>query len=339
MTDKGGNRCSRIVIQLLPTTLLKQNIPEMCPMYSVLYVDDEKLLLDLCRTYLEKSGDFTVDTTDSVPAALEKIKDTAYDAIVSDYQMPETDGLTFLKEIRSQSGDIPFILFTGKGREEIVIDAINNGADFYIQKGGAPDSQFAELAHKIRKAVERKKAIEDLRENESQLRLLKVSVDWASDDVYWLDFEGKILYANESACRNTGYSREEFLAMTVFDLDPDFTSGMWDRSKKILKERKTNIFTTRHRQGRNDCRCRNNDQLCFKRWQRFQFCLRPRYYPAKTGRRCIAGERREIPAPCRIVAGRYSRHRSRGPDPHRKSCVPRHVRSGRYFRSPPVDRI
>jgi len=216
-------------------------------MYSVLYVDDEKLLLDLCRTYLEKSGDFTVDTTDSVPAALEKIKDTAYDAIVSDYQMPETDGLTFLKEIRSQSGDIPFILFTGKGREEIVIDAINNGADFYIQKGGAPDSQFAELAHKIRKAVERKKAIEDLRENESQLRLLKVSVDWASDDVYWLDFEGKILYANESACRNTGYSREEFLAMTVFDLDPDFTSGMWDRSKKILKERKTNIFTTRHR--------------------------------------------------------------------------------------------
>ncbi|MGB7788155.1 PAS domain S-box protein [Methanoregula sp.] len=216
-------------------------------MYSVLYVDDEKLLLDLCRTYLEKTGDFTVDTTDSVPAALKKIKDTAYDAIVSDYQMPETDGLTFLKEIRSQSGDIPFILFTGKGREEIVIDAINNGADFYIQKGGAPDSQFAELAHKIRKAVERRKAIEDLRENESQLRLLKVSVDWASDDVYWLDFEGKILYANESACRNTGYSREEFLAMTVFDLDPDFTRGMWDRSKRILKERKTNIFTTRHR--------------------------------------------------------------------------------------------
>ena len=126
-------------------------------------------------------------------AALEKIKKTPYDAIVSDYQMPGTDGITFLKEVVTEFGDIPFILFTGKGREEIVIDAINNGADFYVQKGGDPSSQFAELVHKIRKAVERRKALKRLEENESQLRLLKISVDWASDEVYWLDFEGKIL--------------------------------------------------------------------------------------------------------------------------------------------------
>jgi len=52
-----------------------------------------------------------------------------FDAIVSDFQMPEMNGITLLREIRSTS-DIPFILFTGKGREEVVIDAINNGADF-----------------------------------------------------------------------------------------------------------------------------------------------------------------------------------------------------------------
>jgi len=216
-------------------------------MCSVLYVDDEQLLLDLCRSYLEKSGDFRIETTGSAPEAIEKIQNTSYDAIVSDYQMPEMDGITFLKEVRSRFGDIPFILFTGKGREEIAIEAINNGADFYLQKGGDPRSQFAELAHKIRKAVERRRAIEELRDNESQLRLLQISVDQASDEVYWLDFEGKILYVNDSACRNTGYSREEFLKMTVFDLDPDFTSEMWDRSKCILKEKKTDVFTTRHR--------------------------------------------------------------------------------------------
>jgi len=216
-------------------------------MYSVLYVDDEELLLDLCRTYLEESGDFTIGTTNSAPDALEKIRNNSYDAIVSDYQMAEMDGIAFLKEVRSRFGDIPFILFTGKGREEIVIEAIDNGADFYLQKGGDPSAQFAELAHKIRKAVERRKAIKELQDNESQLRLLKASVDWASDQVFWLDSEGKILYVNDSACRNAGYSRDEFLAMTVFDLDPDFTPEMLARSRMILKERKTNIFMTRHR--------------------------------------------------------------------------------------------
>jgi PAS domain S-box-containing protein len=216
-------------------------------MYSVLYVDDEDSLLELCRIFLEKTGDFHIDIARSAQEALEKMLDISYDAIVSDYQMPEMDGIEFLKEIRSRSGDIPFILFTGRGREQIVIEAINNGADFYLQKGGDPGSQFAELAHKIRKAVERKKAIDALRKNDEQLKLLRESVERASDEVYWLDFAGRILSVNDTACRNTGYTQDELLAMTVFELDPDWTPGMQAESKVILKEKKTRVFTTRHR--------------------------------------------------------------------------------------------
>jgi PAS domain S-box-containing protein len=219
----------------------------MCPMYSVLYVDDEQMFLELCQSYLEKSGEFRIEITTSAQDAIEKIQNGSYDAIVSDYQMPEMDGITFLKEVRARFRDIPFILFTGKGRENIVIEAINNGADFYLQKGGDAGSQFAELAHKIRKAIERRKAIEKLRESEAQLRLFKASVDCAYDQVYWLDFEGKILYVNDSACRNTGYSRDELLAMTVFDLDPDFSPVSHDNADICLKQKKTNLFTTRHR--------------------------------------------------------------------------------------------
>ena len=153
-------------------------------MLLVLYVEDEEVRLDLCRTYLEKNGDFQIDIAHSAQDALEKITTNSYDAIVSDYQMPEMDGITFLKEVRSRFGDIPFILFTEKGREDIAVEAINNGADFYLQKGGDARTQFAELAHKIKKAVERRKVTEELRDNETQLRLPKVFVDQASDELY-----------------------------------------------------------------------------------------------------------------------------------------------------------
>jgi PAS domain S-box-containing protein len=68
--------------------------------------------------------------------------------------MPEMDGIELLKVVRSRMGKIPFILFTGRGREEVVIEALNNGADFYLQKGGNPSAQFAELTHKVKIAVE-----------------------------------------------------------------------------------------------------------------------------------------------------------------------------------------
>jgi CheY-like chemotaxis protein len=113
-------------------------------MITVLYVDDEPGLLELGKIFLEQNGSFSVTTTESGSSALRILKGMTFDAIVSDFQMPEMNGITLLREIRSTS-DIPFILFTGKGREEVVIDAINNGADFYLQKGGDPAPSLPNL--------------------------------------------------------------------------------------------------------------------------------------------------------------------------------------------------
>ncbi|PKL64324.1 MAG: hypothetical protein CVV32_08295 [Methanomicrobiales archaeon HGW-Methanomicrobiales-3] len=127
-------------------------------MISVLYVDDERDLLDIAQIFLEQTGGFKVTTSTSAKEVLEDASIPSYDVIISGYQMPGMDGIAFLKIVRERYGDIPFILFTGRGREEIVIEAINNGADFYLQKGKEPQSRFAELAHQIRQIVQRKEA-------------------------------------------------------------------------------------------------------------------------------------------------------------------------------------
>ena len=126
-------------------------------MIKILYTDDESTLLDIGKMFLEKSGEFLVTTALSAPEAIRLLEQEKFDAIISDYQMPEMDGIQFLVEVRSRFGPIPFILFTGRGREEIVIQAINSGADFYLQKGGEPKAQFAELMHKIKSAASRKR--------------------------------------------------------------------------------------------------------------------------------------------------------------------------------------
>jgi PAS domain S-box-containing protein len=127
-------------------------------MIHVLYVDDEPDLLELGKLFLEQSCDITVITATSARRALEMLKDNPVDAVVSDFQMPDMDGISLLKQIRPYYSALPFILFTGKGREEVVIEALNNGADFYLQKGGDPKSQFTELEHKIRQAVKRRES-------------------------------------------------------------------------------------------------------------------------------------------------------------------------------------
>ncbi len=139
-------------------------------MISVLYVDDEPGLVVLLRHFLQETGEFEVLTAGSGPEALALLERYQVDVVVSDYQMPGMNGIELLRECRQRFDGIPFILFTGRGREEIVIEAIEHGADFYLQKGGDAAAQFAELAHKCRQAVRWRRAEEELRVSEERNR-------------------------------------------------------------------------------------------------------------------------------------------------------------------------
>jgi PAS domain S-box-containing protein len=176
-------------------------------MHTVLYVDDEPAELELGTFFLEQ-GELQVAPFSSAVAALASMRERPYDAIVSDYQMPGMDGISFLKAVRSEFGEIPFILFTGRGREEVAIAAINNGADFYVQKGGDPLAQYAELANGIRQAVLRQEAERELRRSEEQFRRL---MDNAKDLVFRMSLpDGAFSFMSRASVDLTGYTPGEF---------------------------------------------------------------------------------------------------------------------------------
>lgn len=130
--------------------------------------------------------------------------------------MPDMDGISFLKEVRSINTNIPFIIFTAFGDESTVIDALNNGADFYLKKNYDILIQFFELIQIVKMLVARVHSEELLRKSEEKFRTIaECSNDW----VYWINPHGSMVYISPSCERITGYNQEEFY------LDP----GLRDR--------------------------------------------------------------------------------------------------------------
>jgi PAS domain S-box-containing protein len=196
-------------------------------LFTILYVDDETTLLEIGKLFLESGGQFSIDTITSAPEALTLMNTKAYDAIIADYQMPEMDGITFLKKVRTAGNTIPFILFTGRGREEVVIQALNEGADFYLQKGGEPKSQFAELSHKIITAIERKRALAALNKEDYGLKTLVSFYEMTSGPLKDL-----MIFAVEQAVKITASS----IGYLAFVSNDESVLTMYAWSSEAMKE-------------------------------------------------------------------------------------------------------
>ncbi|KXA99151.1 hypothetical protein AKJ40_03825, partial [candidate division MSBL1 archaeon SCGC-AAA259M10] len=199
---------------------------------KALLVDDEVDILEQAKIFLQKEvEELNVETVASAEKGLERLKEDEFDAIVSDYQMPAMDGLEFLETVRKEKkSNIPFIIFTGKGREEVAMEALNLGADRYLQKGGNPRSQYGVLAQAIVQEVKHSKIEFEKAKVEAELSSL---VKGSNDPIYIVDENCRIVFANQAELEKTGMSFEEIIGSKFRESHPEKDARAFE--KKVRK--------------------------------------------------------------------------------------------------------
>jgi PAS domain S-box-containing protein len=216
----------------------------------VLHVDDEPALLKVAKQCLEMQGPFRVDTASSVEEALAKLEKERYDAVVSDYQMPGKDGLEFLKELRESGNSVPFIMFTGKGREEVAIRALNLGANQYLNKTGETETVYTELAHTVTELAKTKKAEELLRLSEERYRNL---FENAKDVIILFDLKGNVTSANKGA-EKYGFNKNGMLGKNMLKF---ISKRYWPKLLKDIAQ----IALGKTAEGRIEIRTPKGDKI------------------------------------------------------------------------------
>jgi len=151
---------------------------------NILHVDDEPGFADMVAAFLKREDDrFSIDTATRVDEGLERLDDGDYQCVISDYDMPGRSGIEFLKIVRETRPDLPFILYTAKGSEEVASDAISSGATDYLQKESG-SGHYELLANRIDNAItqaqsqQAQRHLRELAESTNQ-SLIIFTADWS----------------------------------------------------------------------------------------------------------------------------------------------------------------
>ncbi|QLD84286.1 PAS domain S-box protein [Natronomonas halophila] len=198
---------------------------------SILHVDDESEFAEMATTFLEREDDrFVIETATGADEAVEYLADNDVDCIVSDYDMPDRNGIEFLGTVREEYEDLPFILYTGKGSEEIASKAISAGVTDYLQKETGT-GQYTVLANRITNAVKQYRAKRELEASQKRLSLF---IEQSPLGVLEYDNEFNIVGVNEAAEEILGYSEaelqgetwEQIVASSSYENVDDVTSAL-----------------------------------------------------------------------------------------------------------------
>ncbi len=159
---------------------------------------------------------FETDFETDPEAAIAHLESERVDCVVSDYDMPDVNDLELLAAVRETHPDLPFVLFTGKGSEEIASEAIAAGVSGYLQKETNTD-QYTVLASVVENAVEKYWAERALKEEQS---FIESALDSLADIFYAVDTNYEFIRWNDTMCEVTGYD-DEIADMRLIDLFPE----------------------------------------------------------------------------------------------------------------------
>ncbi|SEL85110.1 response regulator [Haloferax larsenii] len=211
----------------------------------VLHVDDDASFAELTSTLLERESTAEPPLevqTETDPTAAKTHLDEV-DCVVSDYDMPAVDGLELLDEVRQRYPDLPFILFTGRGSEEIASKAISAGVTDYLRKGGRSD-RFGVLANRIRNVVAKRRAE---RSAHQSTRLLRNVIDHLPQCVFVKDVEGRYLLINENGAETYGGSPEDIEGKTESDVnDPETAAKFREEDRQVIEQGVARYISDQH---------------------------------------------------------------------------------------------
>lgn len=132
-------------------------------MEKILLIEDDDSLRDVVASLLERDG-FTVDPFSNGEAALDAFNRSTYGCILSDFKLPQMNGLELLAAIRERSQTVPFIIMTAFGSIDIAVQAMKFGANDFISKPFEPET----LARVIGEVIEHRRIVH--RDRGSMLR-------------------------------------------------------------------------------------------------------------------------------------------------------------------------
>ncbi|AGB38710.1 PAS domain-containing protein [Natronococcus occultus] len=228
---------------------------------DVLHVDDAPNVAETTATVLESEDErLAVETATSAEAGLERLSTGTIDCVVSGYEMPGRNGIEFLNAVRDEYPELPFILFTGKGSEEIASEAISAGVTDYLQNDRGT-SQYAILANRITNAVAEYDArrLERLTSHD-QMAIL----DRIDDGVFALDDDWRVVYVNERATTLFGAPADELRG-----------SPLWE----VFSEAADTPFYDHYREAKETNEPKTIEEY-FEPWDRW---YREHIYPSENG--------------------------------------------------------
>ncbi len=127
------------------------------PKTKFLVVDDFSTMRRIVRNLLKELGYANVDEAEDGAMALSKLKNENFDFVISDWNMPNMDGLEMLKNIRADSaiGKMPVLMVTAEAKKENIIAAAQAGANGYVVKpftAATLDEKLSKIFEKLEKA-------------------------------------------------------------------------------------------------------------------------------------------------------------------------------------------